>query len=156
MLIQVIDSSMVNVLRADQRTVTLMKYQVLKKYLGLGCMFGGLLLISKSLRMFYSASVIAEGTALLFLAWIVLRVYPDRRPTPAQFSWPLYRELLTYGLPMTFGYELAGVILIVGDRYVIKGTFRASKARRRLVCIRRPTTCASTCRRSSSAPWGRR
>ena len=122
-LIQVLDSSMVNVLRADQRTVTLMKYTVLKKYLSLGCMFGGLLLISKSLRIFYTASVVAEGAAVFILAWIVLRVYPDRRPSPANFSWPLYRELLSYGLPMTFGYELAGVILIVGDRYVIKGTF---------------------------------
>jgi O-antigen/teichoic acid export membrane protein len=120
--IQVMDSSMVNILRADQRSVTLMKYQVLKRYLGLGCLFGGLLLISKSLRVFYSASVIAEGTALMFLTWILLRSYPDRRPTPKQFSWPLYRELLTYGLPMTFGYELAGVILNIGDRVVIKAT----------------------------------
>jgi O-antigen/teichoic acid export membrane protein len=131
-LIQVIDSSMVNVLRADQRSVTLMKYTVLKKYLSLGCMFGGLLLISKSLRIFYTASVVAEGAALFVLAWIVLRSYPDRRPTPAQFSWPLYRELLTYGLPMTFGYELAGVILNVGDRYVIKGAFPGAEGETQL------------------------
>jgi O-antigen/teichoic acid export membrane protein len=120
--IQVMDSSMVNLLRADQRSVTLMKYQVLKKYVAMGCLFGGLLLISKSLRMFYSASVVGEGIALMFLTWIVFRAYPKARPTPAHFSWPLYREMLTYGLPMTFGYELAGVILNVGDRYVIKGS----------------------------------
>ena len=96
-----------------------------------------------------------RGSRSVCLAWVVVRAYPDRRPTRSQFSWPLYRELLAYGLPMTFGYELAGVILIVGDRYVIKGTFRVSKARCRSVCIRRPTTCASTCRRYSSAPWGR-
>ena len=86
---------MVNILRADQRSVTLMKYQVLKKYLGLGCLFGGLLLISKSLRVFYSASVVAEGTALVFLTLDRAGSYPDRRPTPKQFSWPLYRELLS-------------------------------------------------------------
>lgn len=118
--VQIMDSAMVNLMRADQRSVTLMKYQVLKKYLGLGCLFGGLLLISKSLRMFYSASVIGEGIALGFLAWILFRAYPANRPSPSQFSFPLYRELLAYGLPMTFGYELAGVFLNVGDRYVIK------------------------------------
>jgi O-antigen/teichoic acid export membrane protein len=118
--VQVLDSGLTNLLRADQKTAALMKYQVAKKYLSLGCMFGGILLISRSLKMFYAATVVAEGTALLLLAHVVFRGQPALRPRAAGFSAPLYQELLAFGLPMTFGYELAGVILNVGDRYVIK------------------------------------
>jgi O-antigen/teichoic acid export membrane protein len=33
----------------------------------------------------------------------------------------MYRELLAFGIPMMIGYELSGLILAVGDRYVIGG-----------------------------------
>ncbi len=119
-LTQVLESGITNLLRADQKSVTLMKYQVAKKYLGLGCLFGGILLVSRSLWMFYAATLISDGTSIVLLTLLLFRTERDARPTRAAFSLPLYRGLLAYGLPMTFGYELAGLILNFGDRYVIK------------------------------------
>jgi O-antigen/teichoic acid export membrane protein len=119
-VVQVLDSGLMNLLRAAQRTTALMKYQMVKKCLSLGCMFGGILLISRTLWAFYGATVLAEATALVLLARILFRADADARPHPDRFSRPLYVELLKYGLPMTFGYELSGVILNVGDRYIIK------------------------------------
>jgi O-antigen/teichoic acid export membrane protein len=120
-LVQVLDSMFTNMLRAAQRTTALMKYQIAKKYLTLGLLFGGMLLIARSLWTYYSALLFAEGVVLIVLVRVVLKEDPETRPHPDRFSRPLYAELLRYGLPMTFGYELAGVILSVGDRYVIKG-----------------------------------
>ena len=42
-----------------------MKYQVAKKYLTLGFIVVALLVISRSLKSFYSASVISEAIAIL-------------------------------------------------------------------------------------------
>ncbi len=119
-LVQTLDSPLSNLLRAAQRSTALMKYQIAKKYLTLGCVFIGVLLISRSLWAFYSATVFAEVTALVLLARVLFSADEQARPRPSRFSRPLYVELLKFGLPMTFGYELAGVILNVGDRYVIK------------------------------------
>jgi O-antigen/teichoic acid export membrane protein len=117
---QVMESALTNLLRADQKSLALMKFQVLKKYFGLGCLFGGILLVSKSLRVFYLATLISDGTSVALLAVALFRTEPDARPSRAAFSPALYRRLLAFGLPMTFGYELAGLILNFGDRYVIK------------------------------------
>jgi O-antigen/teichoic acid export membrane protein len=119
-LVQVLDSPFTNLLRAAQRTTALMKYQIAKKYLSLACLFVGILLVSRSLWAFYSATVLAEATALVVLARVVFAADDKARPRLERFSRPLYGELLRFGLPMTFGYEMAGVILSVGDRYVIK------------------------------------
>jgi len=119
-VVQVIDSTFTNLLQGAQRSTTLMKYQIAKKYLSLACLFVGILLISRSLWAFYSATVFAEAIALALFAWVLFRENDQARPRVERFSRPLYGELLRYGLPMTFGYELAGVILNVGDRYVIK------------------------------------
>lgn len=119
-LVQVLDSPLTNLLRAAQRTTALMKYQIGKKYLSLACLFVGILLVSRSLWAFYSATVLAEAIALVVLARVLFAADDKARPRLARFSRPLYGELLRFGLPMTFGYEMAGVILSVGDRYVIK------------------------------------
>src|SRR5262249_32692662 len=39
----------------------------------------------------------------------------------AAFSPPLLGELLSFGIPMMIGYEIAGIILGVGDRYFVQG-----------------------------------
>lgn len=119
-VVQVLDSAFTNLLTGAQRSATLMRYQIAKKYLSLGCLFVGILLISKSLWGFYGATVLAEATALVLFAFVLFRENAQMRPRTQSFSRPLYGELLRYGLPMTFGYELAGLILNAGDRYVIK------------------------------------
>jgi O-antigen/teichoic acid export membrane protein len=120
-VIQVLESAVVNVLRAEQRTSALMKYQVIKKYFGLGLMLVVVLVISRTLTAFYFAQVATETLAFIALAaWMFRR---SERPPPrlAEFSRPLYRELLAFGIPMMIGYELSGLILSIGDRYVIDG-----------------------------------
>lgn len=119
-LVQVLESALVNFLRAEQNTAALMKYQVAKKYLSLGLILTAVLVLSRTLSAFYTASVVAEGLAVLGLFTILLR-RGHPMPRPAQFSTPLYKHLLAFGIPMMIGYEFSGLILAVGDRYVIDG-----------------------------------
>ena len=120
-VIQVMDSGMVNFLRAEQQTATIMTYQVLKKYLSVGIILGTLFLIARSLKGFYFASILAEGIAVLSLSWVLFGTGRRPPPRPANFSRPMYLELLGFGIPMMIGYEVSGIILSVGDRYVIDG-----------------------------------
>jgi O-antigen/teichoic acid export membrane protein len=94
---------------------------VAKKYLGLGLIVGALLLVSRKLTAFYSASVLSEALAVGVLGWVLFASGERPRPQVEQFSRPLYRELLAFGIPMMIGYELSGIVLAVGDRYVIEG-----------------------------------
>jgi O-antigen/teichoic acid export membrane protein len=120
-VVQVTESALVNFLRAEQQTGTLMKYQVIKRYLMLGLILFAVLVVSRTLTSFYVASVIAETVTVMALAAVFFQLTGRQRPTLNQFSRPLYRELVRYGIPMLIGYELSGSILIVGDRYVIEG-----------------------------------
>ena len=117
-VIQATDSGIANLLRAGERSLLLMKYQVAKKYLGIALILVALLLVSRSLTAFYVASIIAEGLSLVVLLAHALRGGDLLRPK--HFSRSLYWQVVTYGLPMMIGYELSGTILSVGDRYVIK------------------------------------
>jgi O-antigen/teichoic acid export membrane protein len=98
-----------------------MKYQIAKKYLGLGLILIAILIISRSLTAFYSATALSEITALAVLAAWMFKRKDHPRPHAHDFSRPLYLELLGFGIPMMIGYELSGLILAVGDRYVIDG-----------------------------------
>jgi O-antigen/teichoic acid export membrane protein len=98
-----------------------MKYQVAKKYLGLAFIIVALLIISRSLTAFYSATVLTDGIATVLLLWVLFNRTDRARPTSGEFSRPLYLELLGFGIPMMIGYEMSGIILSVGDRYVIDG-----------------------------------
>jgi O-antigen/teichoic acid export membrane protein len=118
-LVQVLESVFHNFLRADQQTGVLMRYQVLKKYLGLALILFAIFVIQKTLSAFYIASVIGEAIAVVWLAWIMFRRVSSGPPRTKDFSSPLLRELLGFGIPMMIGYELAGIILSVGDRYVV-------------------------------------
>jgi O-antigen/teichoic acid export membrane protein len=120
-LAQVLESAFVNFLRAEQNTTAMVKYQVAKKYLGLGILVVALLGVSRTLTAFYSATAITEVAAMCMLAWVLFRTGERPRPTQAQFSRPLFKELLGFGIPMMIGYEMSGIVLAVGDRYVIEG-----------------------------------
>ncbi len=118
-IVQIVESALTNLLRAEQRSAILMKYQVLKKYLMLALMIAAAVLARK-LTAFYSAQVVAEALAVAGLFFLCFSS-EDRRPKPKEFSRPLYLELLRFGVPMMIGYELSGIVLAVGDRYVIHG-----------------------------------
>ena len=114
--VRTIDSSLVNFLRAEQRTVLFNVYSVAKRYLGLGIIIATLFFISRDLSGFYSATIVTEIVAVLILGTIILR---GRGISRENFSSPFYREILLFGIPM-IGYEIAGIVLSVGDRYVIQ------------------------------------
>lgn len=120
-LVQVIESGLVNFLRAEQRTTAYMKYQVAKKYLTIGAIVVALLGISRSLGAFYTANVLAEAVAVAGLTWVLFGADANARPRSREFSRPLYRELVGFGVPMMIGYEMSSLVLGVGDRYVIQG-----------------------------------
>jgi O-antigen/teichoic acid export membrane protein len=121
-LLQVVDSAFVSLLRADQQSGLLTTYQVLKKYLGLGLMIASLLLIGRELSVFYTAQIISEFVAVLVLGLVVFRAGSGwAAPTLRAFSAPLLVEMLRYGVPMMLGWEVSGIILSLGDRYVIQG-----------------------------------
>jgi len=118
-IVQVLESSLINFVRAEQKTRTFLLYQVSKKYLGLALILMAVLLVSRSLTAFYVAMAITEITAVTILAVTMFRA--RRAPSLSQFSRPLYWELLRFGVPMLIGYELSSIILSVGDRYLIEG-----------------------------------
>jgi O-antigen/teichoic acid export membrane protein len=120
-VVQVFESALVNFVRADQLTSLLMKYQVAKKYLGISIVLCAVFLISKTLTAFYVATLVTEVLGLVVLWSVLQRRDGWPRVAPTAFRRPLYRELLGFGVPMMIGYEFSGIILGVGDRYVIHG-----------------------------------
>jgi O-antigen/teichoic acid export membrane protein len=120
-LVQVVESGLINFVRAEQRTTAFMKYQVVKKYLTIIAIVVALLGISRSLRAFYTANVLAEAVALAGLAYLLFADRAQARPSAGEFSRPLYKELVAFGIPMMIGYEMSSLVLGVGDRYVIEG-----------------------------------
>jgi O-antigen/teichoic acid export membrane protein len=118
-VVQVPESALVNLLRAEQKTSSYLAYQVSKKYLGLALILSAVLLVARNLTSFYVAMATGEVLAVAILAYWTFRSRP--KPSLSQFSRPLYGELLRFGVPMFIGYELSGIILAVGDRYVIQG-----------------------------------
>lgn len=119
-VVQVVGSALVNITRAEMRIKLLVTYQVAKKYLGLALILGAVFLVARDLTAYYVATVVAELLAVAALGLALFRRGGLPRPAVADFSPPLYRQMLAYGIPMLFGNELAGIVLAVGDRYVIR------------------------------------
>jgi O-antigen/teichoic acid export membrane protein/glycosyltransferase involved in cell wall biosynthesis len=115
-VLRVVDSGLVNLLRAQERSSELSIYNVLRRYGGLAILLAVLFLVSADLWGFYAATIASELVALAALAVWMLRHQHCR---PDMVSSPLLRAMLAFGVPMV-GYEIAGVVLLLGDRYVIQ------------------------------------
>jgi O-antigen/teichoic acid export membrane protein len=120
--IEVAESSLVSLLRASQRSGLLATYQVLKKYLVLSTVIVALFVVRRELTVFYTAQTGAEAIGVVLLGFVMFRSGGEfEAPRRRDFSTPLLRGMLRYGVPMMLGWELSGVVLSVGDRYVIQG-----------------------------------
>lgn len=119
-VLAVVESTLVNFTRAELRTKLLVAYQVAKKYLGLALILGAVLAVARDLTTFYVATALTEALAVVVLAAVLFRRGGLPRPRLAAFSPALYGEMLAYGVPMMLGNELSGIVLAVGDRYVIE------------------------------------
>lgn len=115
-LLRVVDSTFTNILRAQERSGILGIYAVVKRYGTLALILGTLFFISKNIEGLYYATIVAEIFALLGLSVIALRSLELNFGT---FSLPLLKAMLWFGIPM-IGYEVASIILSIGDRYVIQ------------------------------------
>lgn len=114
--VRVIDSALVNILRAQQRSAVFSTYNVARKYVGLAIILGTVFYVLPGLSGFYVGTIVAEVLAVTVLLALLLRRQPI---APAEFSPVLLRSMLVFGVPM-IAYELGGLVLSVGDRYVIQ------------------------------------
>jgi O-antigen/teichoic acid export membrane protein len=113
-LVRVLHSGLTNILRARERSGLLALLTVLHRYLTLGLVLGAVFMIAPTLWSFYGATVVAELVLLGALLYGGLRGESLR---PGLVSPALARAMIVFALPMT-GYELASVVLQLGDRYV--------------------------------------
>jgi O-antigen/teichoic acid export membrane protein len=115
-LVRVFESALVNQLRAQERSGSLMVYSVLRRYGQLGVLLAVLLYVAGTVWGFYVATIAGELLSAALLAVWMLR----REPIQVRlFSPQLFKVMLAFGLPM-IGFELSGVVLSMGDRYIIQ------------------------------------
>ena len=114
--IRATDSAMVNILRAQERSAAFNVYAVIKRYASLAAVLIVIFYLLPGLNGFYSGTILVEAVAACSL-FLYLR--GACRFSLSAFSPPLYRAMLAFGIPM-IGYELGGIILAVGDRFVIQ------------------------------------
>jgi len=115
-IVQPIDSCLSNFLRAEERSGLLGVYRVTSRYAGLALVLFTLFYVARDLRGFYGATIITEALSAVFLFVVMSR---GRHYSPRDFSPELFRRMLIFGVPM-IGWELAGITLNIGDRYVIQ------------------------------------
>jgi O-antigen/teichoic acid export membrane protein len=113
--IRIFESAFVNLLRAEQRSGTYSAYQVVRRYGSLVIIIVTVLYVVHGVYGFYVGTVIGEAVMVAGLAIVYLRRQPIQL---SQFQPALFRSMALFGLPMV-GYEIGGVILSAGDRYVL-------------------------------------
>jgi O-antigen/teichoic acid export membrane protein len=124
--VRVTESALLNLLRAEQRTGTVMVYRVARRYVVLVFVVVALLFVARDVFAFFAALIVAETLLLAGLAAYLFAFLRRPLPLPGRFSPRLLRVMTAYGIPMMIGYELSGVILNVGDRYVIQALLGAT------------------------------
>lgn len=114
-LVRVLDSAMLNLMRAEQRSALYSLYTVSRKYFALLLVLVTLFALSRSLRGFFLATIVGEGTAVcaIILYYARRRVFVRER-----FSRPLFTAMLGFGLPLLIS-EMSSQLLNVGGRYII-------------------------------------
>lgn len=116
-----LESAVVNLLKADERSAELGVFMVVRRYVELAVILVTLFYISRSLQGFYVATILVEVLSLVALMVWYCRKHPVRL---SAFSSSLLKTMLAFSIPM-IGFELASVILSLGDRYVIQSRLGA-------------------------------
>jgi len=114
-LIRVVDSAMLNLLRAEQKSGLYSLFTVVRKYLGLGLVLLVLFFIARNLYGFFIGTIVSEALAVAFIVAYYARrhVFDVKR-----VSKPLFVAMLTFGLPL-LASELSTLLLSMGGRYII-------------------------------------
>ncbi|HSN19620.1 MAG TPA: oligosaccharide flippase family protein [Usitatibacter sp.] len=120
-LVRVLDSAASNLLRAEQRSIAFNVYAVARKYLSIGAIVVLVFWFVPGLDGFFLGTFVVEAAALAVVLALLLR---ENRVTALGFSASAFREMALFGVPM-IALELAGIVLILGDRYVIQALLGA-------------------------------
>jgi O-antigen/teichoic acid export membrane protein len=121
-LVRVFETALSNILRAQERSTTLMLFAVGKKYGSIALIIATVLLWLRSPTGFFLATLVSEAVGVAIYAYAV---WGTLGATPRLFRRPFFEEMLAFGLPM-LGYEIAGIVLSLGDRYVIEALMGSS------------------------------
>jgi O-antigen/teichoic acid export membrane protein len=121
-LVRVVESGLSNILRAQEKSLTLVIFAVVKKYGSIALIIVTVLFWLRSPIGFFAATLASETILVAVYAYAV---WGALGPTPRLFERPFFREMLAFGLPM-LGYEIAGIVLSLGDRYVIEALMGSS------------------------------
>jgi O-antigen/teichoic acid export membrane protein/peptidoglycan/xylan/chitin deacetylase (PgdA/CDA1 family) len=115
-VIRVLDSGVSNLVRAQQRSLTFVIYNVVRKYASLAIILIVMFNFLPQLPGFYLGTFIAEFAALAILVIYIVRKDGVKL---SGFSSDTQRAMISFGLPM-IAFELSGIVLSLGDRYVIQ------------------------------------
>lgn len=114
-LVRVVESAMMNVLKAQEKASLFSLYIVIKRYAVLASVIVGVYFLYEDLIGLYILITLCEWLVFIFFAfkWV-----PFKHLRPRWVDRKLFILLCTFGIPM-FGMEISSVLLSVGDRYVI-------------------------------------
>lgn len=115
-VVRVVDSAVINILRAQQRSLLYAAYTVARKYLSLALILLLVFHFLPGLEGFYLGTFAVEAVALVVAIAFLLR---GARLAPRDFDYPAFRGMVAFGAPM-IALELSGIVLSLGDRYVIQ------------------------------------
>lgn len=120
-LLRVLDSGISNILRAQQRSVAYNVYLVTRKYFILFTILGVMFYAMPQLNGFYLGTVGAEAITIGFM---VVYLFKKHHVAIDAFSPETFKAMVAFGVPMIV-YEISGIILNLGDRYVIQAIMGA-------------------------------
>lgn len=115
-IVRVVDSAVNNLLRAQQRSILFNVYAVARRYIGLAVILVILFNFMPGLDGYYLGTLVSEGAVLLVVVFYLMALH---KVTWRGFSAPTFRAMVAFGVPM-IALELSGIVLILGDRYVIQ------------------------------------
>lgn len=110
-----LESGLINLLRAQQRSGSYSIYSVAKKYVSLSLILVAVLSIAPRVDLILAATFIAELGVVLSLFYYMF--HRGGLP-PAQVDLGLFKRMLAFGLPMV-GYEIGGITMSISNRYVL-------------------------------------
>lgn len=114
-LVRVVESAMMNVLKAQEKAGLFSLYTVIKRYAVLASVVIGVYFLYEDLIGLYILITLCEWLVFIFFAY---KWVPFKYMRPRWVDRKLFILLCTFGIPM-FGMEISSVLLSVGDRYVI-------------------------------------
>ena len=115
-VLRVTDSALINILRAQERSSIIAVFGVVSRYGNLLFVAMTLLYLSSNIVGFFLATIASAAIVVVAMAVYVLRPVTI---APRFFSRSLLKTMVLYGIPMV-GYEIAGILLNIGDRYFIQ------------------------------------